>query len=30
MDALARNDEAHLMRPTKPCGPDTPVLVSIL
>jgi hypothetical protein len=30
MDASARNDEAHLMRPTKPCGPDTPMPVSTL
>jgi len=29
MDAsLARTDEARVMRPTKPCGPDTPTLVS--
>jgi hypothetical protein len=30
VDALARNDEARVMRPTKPCGPDTPMLVSTL
>jgi len=24
----ARKDEARMMRPTKPCGPDTPMLVS--
>src|SRR5690242_140308 len=30
MDALVRKDDAHVMRPTKPCGPDTPMLVSTL
>ena len=28
MDASVRKDEAHVKRSTKPCGPDTPMLVS--
>jgi hypothetical protein len=27
MDAIGAQDEARLMRSTKPCGPDTPTLV---
>ena len=30
MDAGNAQDEARMMRSTKPCGPDTPMLVSTL
>jgi hypothetical protein len=30
MDAVAREDVTRVMRPTKPCGPDTPMLVLTL